>query len=566
MAVSVLVPKLADDASGGVLVAWYCDEGAEVSAGDLIACLERDHVAFDIEAETGGILYRGLAVGDHGFAGDLVAYIVPAVAAGADRAPQAPDDAAAAAVEPPREPIPFPGPHHHIEDSAAMESAAKWEAAAGESDKPFAWSSDVEDDGEGVIAAADGAEDSPVANALFDEAEVAEPATVAGLGDVGASDPPTSADELAWGLLTPEEAAEPFDTDEEDAWAVEDDVPLASDVTDAGRDVEALEAELVAVEEPAFETYAPEFEAFGDSDDEGDEDSGYEVALPDEPEAEAAEQVPSFLSAFEEEDEPADVASEPDGAWQEAVSFIEEVSPGEPVFEHVADDVNSMKDELDADGTIEAAWSTEDDVEDVIPEDEDAYVFGGPDAMGSAGAGGEAGDLEVEPVAPWPGEGLAPFVGAPAVRNMRVEVDLTAAADAFGGQSGRSAEDVLARAVAIALAAYEGFEEAGDAIQVVVAGEEPAEEEDRPTTCRITSFAPYGIHAADAPVPDGHAFAFAMGAVRETVAFQEKALVPVRFVTVSLAYDPGVVPDGDAAGLLARVRELLEAPGELMAA
>lgn len=571
MAVSVLVPKLADDDSGGVLAAWFCDEGAEVSAGDLIASLERDHVTFDIEAECDGVLYRGLAVGDRGFVGDLVAYIVPA----GDVAHPIPAIEDAPAAEPvtasPREPIPFPGGAHPLNDSVAADSAARWETATGESDRPFAWST-----GE---SQAYPAPDEP------DDAWTPPAAPSAEADDAGKSDAMTTVDELAWGLLTPEDAAA-GDDDEQDVVAGEGPGGVTFEAQPVAAPADAVEPDDAPVTDGAtFEGFAFG-DAFGDEGefdavDEAVEEHVYDVPVEMSPPKAEHDTAPAFLSVFEEEVDLSQDTENPDEAWEAAVSFLDEVSP-EDEDETVEVESETEIQNLAGDYAVEngdtglaardgPAWPMPAALDESIPEDEDAYPAEETDEREDVTADGDhwlsepAAWHDHEAEGPAPVE--VPFVLTPAVRNMRVDVDLTAAVDAFGGEPGRSAEDVVVRAVSIALAEYDGFEAVGDAVEVVIAGEEPVPDlDDRPTTCRVTSFVPYGIHAVDAPVPDGHPIAFAMGAARETVAFHDKSLVPVRVVTVSLGYDPGAVSDADAATLLARVRELLEAPGDVMAA
>lgn len=510
-----------------MLAAWYCDEGAEVAAGDLIACLERDHVAFDIEAESDGVLYRGLAVGEEGRVGDLIAYIVPVTGGETAAAVEVPADIDAAKPAGVREPIPFPAAQQpHADSDAGSGWSATWEQAAGESDRPFAWSSDDPED-----PAATGVDDAPA---------------------------PTP-DALAWGLLTPEEVAKPLPVDAaEEGPAVAASPPPAEEI-----DVAEAVAEGFSFDEPQDpEAAGLGFTWMSQDQPEAVAEAVAAEPVPDEPNTDVSRDEPSFLAALEEleGEEPAGEMPPPHEAWAKAVSFIsEQPSIPEPVASHDDGVPEADANESGGDDAHDAGWLT--DMAGAAGDDAGAWE----DAPAQDEHSPDHGTWEAGQAAAF-AEDLVPFAAAPTVRNLRIEADVSDAAGAFGGPAGRSLEDVVARAVAVALADYDGFEGAGDAIQVVVAGEELLEAQDAPAVCRITSFAPYGIHAADAPLADGEAFAFAIGAVREAAAFREKALVPVQMVTVSLAYDATAIGDGDAAGLLARVRELLESPGELMAA
>jgi pyruvate/2-oxoglutarate dehydrogenase complex dihydrolipoamide acyltransferase (E2) component len=79
----------------------------------------------------------------------------------------------------------------------------------------------------------------------------------------------------------------------------------------------------------------------------------------------------------------------------------------------------------------------------------------------------------------------------------------------------------------------------------------------------VSTFADFGIDEAVPVLPDGHVFAFAMGATRPGNAMEDGIPAPV--MTLTLAYSPDRMSQGDAAALFARVRELIEAPYALLA-
>lgn len=614
MAVSVLVPRFADDESGGILAAWFCAEGASVAAGELIACLERDHVAYDVEAESDGILYRGLALGERSTAGDMVAFIAPPTPG----AVAEPDDAAP-------EPIPFPTARQPESDHDTGDAAAAWEAAAGESDRPFAWSTaqDVEPatDDPGSPAA-DAVEAMPAPAALEPEdnwdgaeaegddamasapemAPAGQPADIpAAFADrlaTEAGEEDAAADESAWGLLTPEEASATGDLPAEDdepavELAMEMEEESAEDASPAYHEVETSLApaaggmgfdeveESYGIEAPRFDLWQSASQ--GDLVAESATDVG-PVDLVEEPGGTAADAFPAFIRAFEDDESEPEPAEAPEDAWDAAVAFLDETAgDDDDALQAFEGDPETDAEDVDAAGaedpagamTYEWGWPSTGhepsevpaanrlkvDDEDAIPEGEDAFADEASVEPSPASTAWDEADEE-------PAEDNAAAVPAQ-VRNLHVEVDLTAATVAFSdaGDFARSPEEIVARAVATALSGYEGYDEVTGGVAVCDAGADIDDDAGMPgTACVVTSYAPYGVHAADAPIPPGHGFAFAMGAVRETVAFHGQSLVPVRMVTLSFAYDPAVVRDGEAASLLARVRDLLEAPADLMAA
>jgi pyruvate/2-oxoglutarate dehydrogenase complex dihydrolipoamide acyltransferase (E2) component len=87
------------------------------------------------------------------------------------------------------------------------------------------------------------------------------------------------------------------------------------------------------------------------------------------------------------------------------------------------------------------------------------------------------------------------------------------------------------------------------------------DQEPRDCAFTLTSFGPFGLDEGTPPIPAGHPFALAMGATRAT--FEPEGPVPTMVLT--LAYTPELMSVGEAALLLARVRELLEAPYALLA-
>jgi hypothetical protein len=96
--------------------------------------------------------------------------------------------------------------------------------------------------------------------------------------------------------------------------------------------------------------------------------------------------------------------------------------------------------------------------------------------------------------------------------------------------------------------------------QLAAAQEAP---EQPPCAFTLVTFAAFGIDEAMPVLPEGHAFAFAMGATKAGGAMEDGLPAPV--MTLTMAYSPDRLTQGDAASLFARVRELIEAPYALLA-
>lgn len=76
MAIAVEMPKMSDTMEEGVLVAWLAEEGATVSAGDVIAQVETDKATMDLEVYDDGVLLkRVVGEGDSVPIGALIAVL-----------------------------------------------------------------------------------------------------------------------------------------------------------------------------------------------------------------------------------------------------------------------------------------------------------------------------------------------------------------------------------------------------------------------------------------------------------------------------------------------------------
>ena len=102
----VLMPRLSDTMEEGVLSQWVKHEGDQVRKGDVLAVIETDKAAMDMEAYDEGVLTKILvAEGASVPIGTPIAVIGEAATAGAAPSPiPAPDQAERAVVPHPRHP------------------------------------------------------------------------------------------------------------------------------------------------------------------------------------------------------------------------------------------------------------------------------------------------------------------------------------------------------------------------------------------------------------------------------------------------------------------------------
>ena len=76
MAVEVAVPSLGLGWKSGRITHWYRPDGANVSAGEPVFCLESDYVTVDVEAETAGVVRHRPLRSDQVTAGEVVALVL----------------------------------------------------------------------------------------------------------------------------------------------------------------------------------------------------------------------------------------------------------------------------------------------------------------------------------------------------------------------------------------------------------------------------------------------------------------------------------------------------------
>ena len=63
MTVNILMPAISPDMATGKLVCWHVEPGTAVKQGDVLAELETDKAAMDIEAPADGVLEQILVPG-----------------------------------------------------------------------------------------------------------------------------------------------------------------------------------------------------------------------------------------------------------------------------------------------------------------------------------------------------------------------------------------------------------------------------------------------------------------------------------------------------------------------
>ncbi|MCK9518792.1 MAG: 2-oxo acid dehydrogenase subunit E2 [Dehalococcoidia bacterium] len=75
MATEVVVPSFGLGWTTGRIAHWYSPDGATVSAGEPVLCVESDHVTFDVEAEADGVVRHRASRSEMG-AGEVLALIL----------------------------------------------------------------------------------------------------------------------------------------------------------------------------------------------------------------------------------------------------------------------------------------------------------------------------------------------------------------------------------------------------------------------------------------------------------------------------------------------------------
>ena len=107
----VIMPKMGDAMTEGVLLQWLKQDGETVKAGDVIAEIETDKSNVEVEAEENGVLHLQAKPGDTVPVGETIAIIGEAEAkAAVSEAPPAPGSGGAGLETKPAAPRPQPAP------------------------------------------------------------------------------------------------------------------------------------------------------------------------------------------------------------------------------------------------------------------------------------------------------------------------------------------------------------------------------------------------------------------------------------------------------------------------
>ena len=396
MAVSVIVPKLASDEAGATLAEWYCHEGEHVAAGQPLCRLERDFVAFDIEAEAEGVLRHAAAVGEVPEPGATLAYLGSAAheyesAEGYDAPPGVPEPKPEISppptflTEPTPEPAPLTLPSQSAETDAEEEGAGgSWLSSGTEDgDAGFVWPSDDATEDEAQPVAELEIEPTPGPwDAVEDDhdseshADPSSPPTPDG-DRWGLSDEQFVAEETAFwpkDVAVTDAAPEPLDKPESAAVA---------EVDDELSDDEGSPIPWDQHEEPAAEAapspFEPETAPMAFADASSDEPIAADTAV-DEPSADDSGLVLDSPFAWEHAEEDDDAEDAPGHPWKWPLAEDEAAAAAE---------AEASSDE----GTVALdtpfAWPAE-------PEDSAEHAADEADATP---AGWEAAEVEPDPIA-----------------------------------------------------------------------------------------------------------------------------------------------------------------------
>ena len=524
MAVPVTVPTTFGSGDGEVRLAeWYQPEGATVGRGELVARLENDFAAIELEADANGHVRRVAAAGSPALAGKVVAYVLaPGERLPGEKPPAQPRPSGSGrkTARVPRVPVVLDGPTTAPDESTAVPD----EAVAAPEEPPI------------TVPERPGA--YPLADVLRASAR-----------DAAANADVDALPGLPWDLFPADEGRadeEPFEAPK----------PLLL----FPRIVTELQTEAAEEEDVPADT------------DEAVPAS--EVAEPPEVERTTAWELVPGESDFN-----------PQWLLEPAERAADDPEPGrEDRFQ--ASNIRSLALGRDRDGGDQ---STE-------------------DAEKPHDASATSQEMELPPAVVATNQALSTFDQLQDVRgegsegpwlHMRVAIDIGEAArmcdqltrEWWGSNVRPSDQDVVLRAIARALHESAHFRRRTDVVglrplsgtsrsvhlladaatrpfrdavaSLTALRETPGA--DIPCPCTLTDFGALGLDEAVASLPPGQMLAFAMGVVRDVPRYQGDALRRTTELILTLSYDSGAMPEGAAARVLSRVRELVEAPYALLA-
>ena len=579
MARQVVVPSLGLGTGAGHLVELARPDGASVEPGDPVALFESEHVLVEVEAHVAGILRcrPGSSEGLECHAGDVLAVLLePGERLAEDAFASEPGDGLAAAAfrdddgeaEAPAEaeahpPMVLPLRRHTLPEAAPPPPESTWARIPG--DDVIVGDEWISEDGEGA-----GLAFGPAAGA-------------------DAGEGPSVSQLPRFGLALDFDADAPAEFRPSDAGREPTSVPI-NEVSTSETDGAAWWPGEATFESSAVAAGEGEatFESSAAAAGEGEATFESSAAAAGEGEAWSGEMVTDEERVLPGRDDfaAAEQPAQAEPTWEErfAQRFAGQQSPAfEPPLKHHAEDPRPYFDVAPyAEGVTEMERG---------PSQEDA-------------PGAEVAEVVVDPAAGYAPDPDFAFVlpverderGRREVLALRVRVDLRECRK-MAAQLGRewpeampTDEDIVLRAFGRALEGVHFDVLVGD-LAIVVPGREGAvttairDAARRPFreavqalarggdgdfegsfVGRLLAFASLRIDEAIAGLEPHQPLSLALGAPREWAMFEGERVVPVMMADLVLTCDVAMVPPGEAAWLLGRVRELLEAPYALLAA
>jgi pyruvate/2-oxoglutarate dehydrogenase complex dihydrolipoamide acyltransferase (E2) component len=513
MAVEVTVPALGLEMKPGLIAEWYVPDGAEVASGQAVYCLESDFVTFDVEAEHGGILRHRFDAGESFAPGTVVAFILDP----GERMPEV-VERGEPGVEPAPEPVAGTG-SLWFGDPAPPPAAPHAEVPDGapEPDYPPEHEAPHDEAPRGTVV------EMPL---RFRRNTLPEP-------------PPPPSGSI-WEAFTGTGHGMGFSLSE----------------SVSGRELPGqAESDDAAHARPADADAGPAEYAL-DSAEEGYAEHDLYGAADEQPVPEEADDPDGVLSWLDEEDGPGRFAT----SWDLDNAPVKDPSAplSEARFEDLADDIAA---EAYAPEPILLHPSM---VEHHANEPVDGFVPAIAPlelSMRITVAFREARKMREQLQHEWRNTGIVPtdedIIVRSFARAAMEQADLAAGGDSIGVVF---VEEGGERVAVLDEAAHGSFRERVQAFKVRrEAGEGGF------CALTITSFAAFGIDEGTPPLPEGHPAALGVGAVRPAFEHNGDELVPAPTLVLTLAYAPDRISVAGAAALLARVRELLEAPYALLA-
>lgn len=561
MATPVLVPKLGPAMVGGVLAEWYFPDGASVARGEPVFRLECDYVAIEVEAETPGVLRHQASDGDICRPGSIAGVVLapgermpdsapdefgdPAPLPAAHRRQRRPEDEEIIDWTQQRPATPTPNAEQPGEarEPILLRPRSRLQDEPSRDDTSFDRATDHDQDGHHPAErAAD-----PASPATPPDQPPAETATgwFAGGPALGMFSGPSSSN-APRRVLRDEPPAPAAQSHEGDLWrAIAEDAagiqrpqapepapPLAETPVPSPTPEESPAAahEEPDVSPPLAEA-APAFE----------DEVAAESSIEDEP-APFVASVP-----VDQQDEPApivlDVVDEEPALVAPVEAFVDEPAPAEPTPPEPTEPVAAVE--------VPGPPASP-------PAHRAPVLF----VRASANVS-EAAKMRAQLSREWRAAGLRPgdedIVVRAVARAVRESPAFAGVDDAIG-LCALEEEGIAVRILRDA--ATRPFRDA----VVALAEQAPHSGDDQPSACTVTSFGEFSLDEGIPQLRPGQVIAITMGAVRPGSAYNGDRPEQVPMMTLTLAYDAGVLHEGAAVRLLARIRDLVEAPYALLVA